>query len=332
MAFDLRQMRHVITLAEHGSFARAAEALRMSQPALSRSVQRLEQQVGAELFLRSAVGAVPTDIGRLFVQRARQVVQLAEDLNQAVVSSRSLRSGMVTVGGGPYPSESTLSLALARFVDAYPKVNVRLQVRDWDELLRRLRTRELDFFVAEISTLQHESDLDVAPMSEHPLYFIGRAGHPLAARGRATSTETFSYPFISPARIPPRILEPMLAAQRRAAPTEAPRAFPSVECNSLAAVKRIVAGSDALTAVTLSCISSELEGGQFELLGDEPWLTVRYGIVGLKGHPMSAAATRLREFVIEAERAVSLAEVQLITRWKPARGRKNLARVASRRV
>jgi DNA-binding transcriptional LysR family regulator len=108
--------------------------------------------------------------------------------------------------------------------------------------------------------------------------------------------------------------------------------FPSVECNSLAAVKRIVAGSDALTAVTLSCISSELENGQFELLGDEPWLTVRYGIVGLKGHPMSSAATRLREFVIDAERAVSLAELQLIARWKPARGRKKPARVASRRA
>jgi DNA-binding transcriptional LysR family regulator len=278
------------------------------------------------------VGAVPTDVGRLFVQRALQVVRLAEDLNQEVASSRSLRSGTVTIGGGPYPAESTLSLALTRFVDAYPQVNARLQVRDWDELLRRLRTRELDFFVAEISTLQHEPDLDVAPMSEHPLYFVGRTGHPLASRGRVTPTETFSYPFISPARIPPRLLEPMLAAQRKADPTAAARAFPSVECNSLAAVKRIVAGSNALTAVTLSCISSELERGQFGLLGDEPWLTVRYGVVGLKGHPMNLAATRLREFVIEAERAVSAEEMQLIKRWRPARGRKKPVRVESRRV
>lgn len=59
---------------------------------------------------------------------------------------------------------------------------------------------------------------------------------------------------------------------------------------------------------------------------------MRYGIVGLKGYPMSSAATRLREFVMEAERAVSLAEVQLITRWKPARGRKKPARVTNRRV
>jgi DNA-binding transcriptional LysR family regulator len=319
MAIDLRQMRHALMLAEHGSFARAAVALRLSQPALTRSIQALERQVGGELFLRSAAGVVPTDVGRLFIQRARQVLQLAEDLDQEVISNRALKSGLVTVGGGPYPAESTLSAALTRFISAYPHVNVRLQVRDWDELLRRLRTRELDFFVAEISTMQSEPDLDIEPMAEHALYFVARKDHPLASRARVTPTDTFSFPFISPARIPPRVLEPMLAAQRKADPTAAARAFPSVECNSLAAVKRIVAGSNAITAATLQAASSELESGTFALLGREPWLTVRYGVVVLKGHPLSTAAMRLREFVTEAEHAVSVEEKQLLKRWMPGR-------------
>jgi DNA-binding transcriptional LysR family regulator len=320
MAIVLRQMRHALMLAEHGSFARAAVALRLSQPALTRSIQALERQVGGELFLRSAAGVVPTDVGRLFIQRARQVVQLAEELDQEVAGNRALQSGLVTVGGGPYPAESTLSAALTRFISAYPQVNVRLQVRDWDELLRRLRTRELDFFVAEISTMQSEPDLGIEPMAEHPLYFVARKAHPLASRARVTPAETFSFPFISPARIPPRILEPMLAAQRKADPTALARAFPSVECNSLTAVKRIVAGSNAITASTLQGVSSELERGTFALLGREPWLTVRYGVVVLKGHPLSSAAMRLREFVIEAEHAVSVEEVQLLKRWRPGRG------------
>jgi DNA-binding transcriptional LysR family regulator len=316
MSIDLRQMRHVLALAEHGSFARAAVALRLSQPALSRSIQGLEQQVGTELFLRTTAGVVPTDIGRLLIQRARQVVQLAEDLAQEVLSNRSLQSGHVTVGGGPFPVESTLSNALARFVSAYPQVNVRLQVRDWDELLRRLRARELDFFIAEISTLQQEHDLDIEPMSVHPLFFVARTDHPLAARSRVTPVDTFSFPFISPARIPPRILEPMLAAQRKARdPAAAARAFPSLECNSLSAVKRIIAGSDAVTAVTLSCIVAELENGQFTLLTSEPWLSLRYGLVKLKGYPMSSASTKFREFVIDAEHAASREEERLVAKW-----------------
>jgi hypothetical protein len=104
--------------------------------------------------------------------------------------------------------------------------------------------------------------------------------------------------------------------------TAVARAFPSVECNSLTAVKRIVAGSNAITASTLQGVSSELERGTFALLDREPWLTVRYGVVALKGHPPSSAAVRLREFVIEAEHAVSVEEVQLLKRWRPGRGRR----------
>ena len=321
MAIDLRQMRHVLALAEHGSFARAAEALRLSQPALSRSIQGIERQIGTEIYLRTATGVTPTDIGRLLIQRARLVLQLAEDLDREVLGNQSLNSGHVAVGAGPFPAETTLSTALARFVSAYPQVNVRLQVRDWDELLRRLRSRELDFFVAETSTLMSDQDLTVEPMSNHALHFIARAGHPLCARQRVTAADTFEFPFISPARIPPLVLEPMLAAQRTTRhPLAASRAFPSLECNSLSTVKRIVAASDAVTAVTLSCISAELDSGVFELLDSAPRLTLHYGLVRLKGHPASTAAGKFREFILDAERELALQEKHLLARWRPRRG------------
>ena len=310
-------MRHVLALAEHGSFARAAVALRLSQPALSRSIQLLEQQIGSTLFLRSAVGVVPTDIGRLLAQRARQVVQMAEDLDQELLSDRTLQAGQLSIGAGPYPVESVITTALARFISAHPAIGVRVQVRDWDEFLPRLRSRELDFFVAEISTLKQESDLEVEPLSEHALYFVGRHAHPLAGRDNVTAAETFVYPFIAPARIPPRLLEPMLQARRKFAGRKTvPQAFPSLEFNVLAAVKRIVESSDAVTALTLSCCATELQQQRLGLLGTKPWLSSRYGIVSLKGHPMSSAALRFREFVVRAEAEVAPAEEQTLARWK----------------
>jgi DNA-binding transcriptional LysR family regulator len=329
MAIDLRQMRHVLALAEHGTFARAAVALRLSQPALSRSIQTLEQQAGTTLFLRTTAGVVPTDVGRVVIQRARQVLHLAAELDHEVLSNRTLRSGHVSVGGGPFSVASTLSNALSRFITAYPQVSVRLQVRDWDELLRQLRARELDFFVAEISTLLQEHDLEIDAMEEHPLYFVARAGHPLAARGRITPVDTFSFPFVSPARIPPRLLEPMLAAKRTADPAAAARAFPSVECNSFSAVKSIVAGSDAITAATLSSMAAELERGSLALLGSEPWLTVNYGLVRLKGHPMSSASEKFRELVFDAERDVTAEEQRLLNSLQVTTAK---ARATRRRV
>ena len=302
-------MRHVLALTEHGSFARAAVALHLSQPALSRSMQSLEQQVGAALFLRSANGVAPTDIGRVLAQRSRQVVQMAEDLDREVLSSRTLQAGQLCVGAGPYPTETIVTTALARFISTYPLIGVRVQTRDWDELLSRLRARELDFFVAETSTLMQEGDLVVEPMSEHALYFVARHGHPLAGRDSVTAAQTYAYPFVSPSRMPPRLLAPMLAARRKAVGREsAAHAFPSVEWNVLPSVKRIVQGSDAITALTMSCMDAELKDKRLALIGSKPWLSTRYGVVSLKGHPMSSAAARFRDFVVDAEAVMALEE------------------------
>lgn len=317
MALELRQMRQVLALAEHGSFARAAVALHLSQPALSRSMQLLEQQIGCALFLRTAAGVLPTDSGRVFAQRARQVVALAEDLDQQVQAERTLQSGQLSVGTGPLALESVINGALARFMAAHAAIGVRVRVRNWDELLPRLRSRELDFFVAEISTLEHEPDLELAPLGEHALYFIGRAAHPLAERDQVSPAQTFAYPFIAPARIPPRQLEPMLQAWRKSGGRKAaPQAFPWLECNMVATIKRLVESSDAVTALTLSCVAAELQQQRLALLGTLPWMFTRYGIVSLKGQPMSSAALRFREFVVQAEAEVAPAEAALLARCK----------------
>jgi DNA-binding transcriptional LysR family regulator len=317
MALEIRQMRHVLVLAELGSFARAATALRLSQSALSRSIQVVEQQVGAALFLRSAAGVVPTDIGRVLAQRARQVVQMAEEIEQEVLSNRTLQTGQLCVGTGPYPIETIITPALTRFISTHPLVSVRLQLADWDVLLPRLRSREVDFFVAEISTLRHEPDLVVEPMSVHALHFVGRRDHPLARRTGVTPVDTFAFPFAAPARIPPRLLAPMLSAKTKSADAASlARPFPSIECNVVSAVKRIVEGSDALTALTLSCMATELHERRLTLIGSEPWMSVHYGVVSLKDRPMSSAAARLHEFVVDAEAAVTLQEEELLARWK----------------
>jgi DNA-binding transcriptional LysR family regulator len=316
MALEIRQMRHVLVLAELGSFARAASALHLSQSALSRSIQVVEQQVGAALFLRTAAGVVPTDIGRVLAQRARQVVQMAEEIEQEVLSNRTLQTGQLCVGTGPYPIETIITPALTRFITAHPLVSVRLQLADWDMLLSRLRAREMDFFVAEISTLQHQSDLVVEPMSEHPLFFVGRRDHPLAGRANVKPGDTFAFPFAAPARIPPRLLAPMLAAKSRSTDSAAmSRPFPTIECKVVSAVKRVVEGSDTLTALTLTCMATELRDRRLTLIGSEPWMSVHYGLVSLRDRPMSSAAARLREFVVDAEAAVTLEEEALLARW-----------------
>ena len=326
MALELQQLRQVLALAEHGSFVRAAASLHISQPALSRSIQNLERRFGSDLFVRSSSGAVPTDLGRLYIERARDVLRMADELDREAVSHGNLQTGRVAVGGGPFPADAVLGRAAGRFVEQHPGVSVKVQAGDWDELAHRLRSRELDFFVAETSTLHREPDLEVMPLpAEHPLYLVARAGHPLAGRGRVSIEDALEWPLATPGRVPPRVLDPLLSAHRTASKRIATaRPLPSIECNSLATVKRVVANSNAITGTMLSCISSELESGRLVLLSQEPWLHLQYGVTSLKGVPRAKVAERFLEFVLDAERDTAREEQQLIAQYdaKRARGRR----------
>lgn len=319
MHLELQHLRQVLALAEHGSFVRAAAALHISQPGLSRSVQNLEKRLGGALFVRSKGGVVPTDAGRLYVEKAREVLRLASELDRDAMPKGTFGAGRVTVGGGTFPVVSILCPAAVRFVAEQPRIAVQVRPGDWDDLLRGLRNREFDFFVAESSTLQREADIEISPMSEaHLLYLVVRAGHPLARRRPVSFEEALEWPFVSPSRVPPRVLDPALAAHRNAArrsPSGWP--FPSILCTSLAAVKGIVASSDGVTASIASCVADELRSGRFVLVGTEPWLHLSYGLVSLKDRPWTAAAERMRELVLEAERESVTEERRLIEEFAP---------------
>jgi DNA-binding transcriptional LysR family regulator len=315
LRIDLRSLRHVLALAEHGGFGRAAAALRMTQPALSRSIKVLEERIGVSLFDRSANGVTPTDEGRLLIQRARDLIDAADELDRDLLRRRVPGSGQLVVGAGPYPAETIVPAALSTFAPAHPRVRVRVHVRgDWDDLLRRLRARELDFFVAETSTLEGEHDLEVERLAPHPGYFIARAGHPLARRGIVRAEHTFAYPFVALSRFPPRVLQPMLSSPQDAEAARRGRPFPAIELTSLAAVKGVLARCDAIAPLTLPCVAEEIERGTLVVLGTESWASLCYGLISLKGHAPSAAAVRFRECLREAEAALVRAESLLVDR------------------
>jgi len=319
MPLEIRHMRHVLALAEHGSFARAAAVLGLSQPALTRSIQAAERETGSQMFVRTPGGVEPTDSGRVYIARIRQIVHLTEDLDRDLVSDRGLHSGTLNIGGGPFPAQSMLADALARFVADYPRIIVRVMMRDWDELLRRLRSREIEYFVSEFSTLEGESDLDIEPLEPHPTFILGRRGHPLAGRGPIGLADSFGYPYASLTRIPPRTLEPIRKVQRRmpdAAGVQ--RVFPAIEFNSLGAVRKIVLGSDTLMVAPLACIADDLASGRLVVLGSEPFITVHYGIVKLRNQPLTTVGARFREYTLEAERALTDRERDELAGWRPA--------------
>lgn len=339
MSLDIRHMRHVVAVADHGSFVRAATALGLSQSALSRSVQSVEGLLGSSIFVRTASGVEPTDSGRVFLTRIRQILRLTEELDRDLAGERGQLVGHVHVGAGVFPASAVLPDALAQFVPAFPGVVVRVLVRDWDELLRRLRAREIEYFVAEFSTFDGESDLDIEPLQPHSTFILARHDHPLAGRGALGLADCFAYPIAALTRIPPRALEPIRTAQSRSwdANGTSP-AVPAFEFGSVEGVKRVVLGSDALMVAPLSCVADDLESGRLRVIGTEPYLHVRYGIVKLRTQPLTVGATKFRDYVLEAETLLTEREQGYYERWvaqppiaaQPGSTRATLARSQAR--
>lgn len=319
MSIKLRQLSYLLSLDEHGSFSRAATALHISQPALSRSIQGLEAQVGAALFLREGHGVVPTDLGRVLIERARQITRMADDLHDQLLGSPAIARRELMIGAGPFPAETIVSRAVAGFIEAHPRSRLRIEIRNWDELLPRLRNQELDLFVAETSTLGQEADLQVEPLARHPLYLVARAGHPLAGQAGIGVGEMLGYPLAAMARIPPRLLEPALAAIPRSSPgVRDVNAFPALLCSDFSLVKRVVSATNLVLATSLPCVAQELERNEMTVLGAEPWMQLNYGIVTLKGAaPLNMAAAEFSAFLGTAEQAVLAEEQGLIARWVP---------------
>ena len=320
MPIKLRQLHHLLALDEHGSFIHAAASLHLSQPALSRSIQALEAQTGAPLFLREGHGVVPTDLGRVLIEHARQITRMTDTLQNEVIGNRAVACEELVVGTGPFPVEMIIGRAVTRFIEDHPRCKLRVEVRNWDELLVRLRSHELHLFIAETSTLEMEPDLQIEPLPSHPMYFVARAGHPLAAQRPHGLDRMLAHPVAALSRIPTRVLEPVLAALPRTANAHAAlRAFPALLCTDLTMIKRLVADSDAITVTSLSCVAGELERNEFVVLGTEPWLQLRYGLVKLKaGSTADTMAQPFREHVLEAERALAREEQDLIARWAPS--------------
>lgn len=319
MTIELQHLRHLVALAEHGSFMRAAAALGMSQPALSHSIKKLERQLGTVLFTRNSSGAVPTDSGLLQLERARDLLRLADDFIRNSNGQAALQTGHLSVGAGPYPAESVVGKAAARFVEQFPRVSVQIRVNTWGALLQQLRSRELDFIVLETSQLQRERDIEVPPFTySQTVYFVARSEHPLASRPAVQVGDVFSWPIVAPTRIPPQVLDQLLAAQHAAISAFSPgHVFPAIECSDLTTVKRILENSNAITAVPLSSVADELERGRFVALCTAPWLHLSFGVVSLKGRSLTQAAEKFRALVLDVEHEVAREDEQLVARWAP---------------
>ncbi len=282
---DLRQLRHFVALAEHEHFARAAAAVHLSQPALSRSIQALESQLGCTLVDRHSRGVSLTAHGQLVLEHARRLLAGSLALSNAVNQLGNLEAGELRLGAGPYPAARLIPQALGQLLQRYPRVQVKLDIANWLELRDSLLDSTIELFVADIRELQGDARLQIEALRVHQGVLFCRPAHPLLQRHDLQPRDLLDFP-LAGTQLPQVVERSLGLASGRAQPL-------SVQCDNFLVLKRLVADSDVLSMAPWDVIADEVAAGQLSLLPLAPASLQQqsaYGLVSRAGHSLSPAA------------------------------------------
>ncbi|QDV22708.1 LysR family transcriptional regulator [Aureliella helgolandensis] len=189
---ELDQLRYFLRVAEFSNFTRAAESLMISQSALSRSIQRLEEELGQPVFERQARALKLTDAGTLLRQRAQQVLALADDMLAEITDDG--QSGRIRVGAIPTIAPYLLPDVLRGFSTEFPQARLLVQEQTTDVLLKGCTDGEIDIAIVALPIVSKY--LKTEALLEEELWLILPPGHPLNARKNIRVSDVESCPFV----------------------------------------------------------------------------------------------------------------------------------------
>jgi DNA-binding transcriptional LysR family regulator len=192
---DLDGLRGFVSVAELGSFHDAATAIAVSQSALSRRVQKLEEALGVILLERTTRRVALTSVGREFLPRARRLI---DELEESLVSIRDIterQAGRVTIACVPSVTYYFLPAALRRFNGLFPQIRVRIIDDTARAVLQRVRDGNAEVGVTFLG--QTDEDMAFVPVMRDPFVLACRSDHPLAQQDVVRWAELKPYPFIT---------------------------------------------------------------------------------------------------------------------------------------
>jgi DNA-binding transcriptional LysR family regulator len=192
---NLQQLRTLITIAEQGSLSAAARSLRISQPAVTKHVQRLEQELGAVLLVRGPLRQASfTPAGRQVLAFARETVERSVALCEQLALLKAVKPGSLALAASTIPGEYLLPGLLVAYRARYPEVQVRSSIADTDEVARQVQAQEAD--VGFIGAVPQAAGLRLERLVTDEIVLALPPGHPLAQRDPLTPDDLLGQPLI----------------------------------------------------------------------------------------------------------------------------------------
>lgn len=284
----LVQLRHFVALAECGSYVQAAKAVFLTQPALTRSIQSLEDELGGPLFNRLGRRITLTPLGAEVLQRAQRLVSDAEALKQTGKELHAGLSGTLRMGLSSGPGALLSTPLMLHMAQHHPRLHIDISRGNTTVLLAALREQKLDAAIVDIRSMRPSSDLQTTHTFELQAGFLARPDHPLTQTGHpATLAELMAYPIAST----PLSDEVARMLMARYGPEANPDDLVTLRCDETMSIVDVARRSNAVV-LTVVAVAADLVR-----LDVTPELnaTARFGLVTLSRQQEAPALRIVRE-------------------------------------
>ncbi|MDP9301523.1 MAG: LysR family transcriptional regulator [Actinomycetota bacterium] len=206
---ELRQLRYAVAVADAGHFGRAAQRLRIAQSGLSQQIKALERLLGTALFVRDTRHVALTPAGRVFMEHARVVLELADRAEQSVRLIEKGKTGLIKVATNAAGLSPAMSELLNRYRERYPHVEVELHPGFGPQNLEALELRRVDLAVVTLPTESAEP-FNYLRLGWIEILAIVPEAHRLASFDRIPRDELVHVPFLTlPRSVNPRVVDHM---------------------------------------------------------------------------------------------------------------------------
>jgi LysR family nitrogen assimilation transcriptional regulator len=251
---ELKELRNFMQVARAGSVSRAAQELRLAQPALSRQIKKLEHELGVSLFTRHGRGVRLSAAGSLLLERAEAITQLAQQTGREISERRLPAAGRITLGVPPAAGRLLIPPYVERFQHIFPQATLHIREGVSSSLQEWLLEKRID--IALLHNPPHLETLEISPLLNERMLVIG----PPPSRGKARTTRT-TFRVRDLADLP-LILPNTAHSNRRlveqAAAEHGVRLRIKVEADSVAFVKALVEKGLGYTILTYEAVQDEV--------------------------------------------------------------------------
>ncbi len=253
---DVRQLEMFRAVAEEGTYTRAAERLHVSQSAISRQLQLLEQELGTILLYRGGRGVTLTAHGETMLTTANRINSEIQDAVSQIADARELRRGLLSLGGGMTVALYILPKLLKKFRSRYRNIDLRITTGEADLLLHLLRTRQVDLALLTLPIVG--ADLEVHPVLKDEMVVVTSGTHVLTRERTVDPKKLGRYPLVlfesgSNTR---KVLDDFFLEEQIPANVV-------METENVEIIKAMVASGLGITLLPYSAIAGELRTGHF---------------------------------------------------------------------